>query len=132
MVEKRRPPREHYRRPAVRSAKPPSVGPDEKAAIALALGKARKRRHPDVVTILIPPDYGCTIAFEQKEFGLARHLTVRTPPSASSKGQAEAVVAIAEAFGFVRSTVLGQWIDEDGDYHVLGSDLVIHPDEGSA
>ena len=85
----------------------PEIGPDERAAIALALGKARKRRHPDVVTLPIPPKYACTIAFEQKEFGLAKHLTVRVPPAyASNKRVAEAVIAIAEAFGFTRSTVL--------------------------
>ena len=107
-------------------SKRPSIGPDEKAAIALALGKARKRRHPDVVTVHIPPCYGVTIAFEQKDFALARHLTVRVPPTYSS-GQrvAEAVVEIAEAFGFTHPTVLAQWIDDDGDYHVLGSDAVI-------
>lgn len=112
-------------------AKPPQIGPDEKASIALALGKARKRRHPDVVTVHIPPAYGVTIAFEQKEFGLARHLTVTNPSGMSEKAAAEAVVIIAEAFGFTRPTVLGQWIDmDDGTYHVLGSDLVIHPEAG--
>ena len=110
-------------------ARLPEIGPDERAAIALALGKARKRRHPDVVTLLIPPKYAVTIAFEQKEFGLAKHLTVRVPPAyASNKRVAEAVILIAEAFGFTRSTVLSQWIDDEGDYHVLGTDHAFHDD----
>ena len=112
-------------------ARLPEIGPDERAAIALALGKARKRRAPDVVTVTIPPKYGCTIAFEQKEFGLARHLTVRVPHAprgkeASLLKDAAAVVTIAEAFGFTQPTVLGQWVDEDGDYHVLGTDHAFH------
>lgn len=105
-------------------AKPPQIGPDEKAQIALALSKARKRRHPDVVTVHIPPAYGVTVAMEQKEFDLARHITVRVPVDQPKAAAAEAVVIIAEAFGFTRPMVLGQWIDDDGDYHVLGTD---HP-----
>ena len=106
-------------------ARMPDIGPDERAEIALALGKARKKRAPDVVTLTIPPKYACVIAFEQKEFGLARHLTVH-PPAGTGKRQAEAVVAIATAFGFRPPNTLSQWVDEDGDYHVLGTDHDFH------
>lgn len=104
-------------------ARLPEIGPDERAAIALALGKARKRRHPDVVTVTIPPKYGCVIAFEQKEFGLARHLIVKALPG---RKQAEAVIAIAEAFGFTPPNTLSQWVDEEGDFHILGTDHDFH------
>ena len=106
-------------------SKPPQIGPDEKAAIALALGRARKRRHPDVVTLTIPPKYACTIWMEQIEFGLAKHLTVVVPPQKKT-AEAEAVVDIAHAFGFKRDQVLSQWVDMDGVYHVLGTDHDFH------
>lgn len=121
------------------------IGPNERAAIAVALGRARKKARPlaevernsvelmqgEVLTLEKRPadfakgvseqvnlqGYDACIRFEEQPPGLCKHLSIAVAGKRLVTPGPAAVVMIAEAFGIVRDAIVAMWIEEyEPDY----------------